>query len=433
LRQLKTSLLTGLLLFIFLISCVPLDQSSTPNFVPKKISYVDKVYDSSVGAIIIYNQNQTNPPIVELSSAEKITVEFDLFEDESNYINAKLIHCDSYWNKSRVQDLQILDEYNQFLVTNYQFSENTITGYIHYKMDLPKPKISGNYILAVYRDNNEEDLLFTRRFLITEKLISIEATVQIPRQVQKRNSAQDIQLNVLYENINTTNPQQEFTATIRQNFRWDQAKRNIKATNNLANEKKLEFRSFDNETTFDGGNEFRLIDLRSRSVPGMNVESIQRNNSGLKARSKVFKHYKGVVYSRPVNNDMNGRYFHSTIEVGADPLEVDYISTTFNIDLGQQLANKPLHLMGNFNLWAKTQENQLIYNDSSKLYECDLFLKQGVYNFTVEGGSSTEDRFPLDKTYRLTENEYDIIIYRKVIGTNYDRIVGYHSFSSGRN
>ncbi|MGB3466445.1 MAG: type IX secretion system plug protein domain-containing protein, partial [Cyclobacteriaceae bacterium] len=170
----------GLIGFSYVTSCVPLDQSASSNFVPKKIEYTDRIYNQSVGAVLLYNQTPLNPPIASLQSSETITLEFDLFENASDYINIKLIHCDASWEKTRISDLQYLDEFNQFLITDYQFSENTTVNYVHYTMDLPKPKISGNYLLVVFRGSNQQDLLLTRRFMIIENIVSIESSMIVP-------------------------------------------------------------------------------------------------------------------------------------------------------------------------------------------------------------------------------------------------------------
>ncbi|MEL6561740.1 MAG: type IX secretion system plug protein domain-containing protein [Bacteroidota bacterium] len=431
-KQLLLASIHSLVVMFIGISCVPLDQNSDTNFIPKKITYSNKDYNQSVGAILLYNQNPLDPPVADLRSNEQLILEFDLFEDNSDYINLRLIHCDANWNKSKIPDLQYLDEFNQFLVTDYQFSENTAINYVHYKMVIPKPKISGNYIIAAHRGNNKDDLLFTRRFLITERLVSIESSVQMPRQVQQRNTGQELVLKVIYENINSPNPQQELFATVRQNYRWDNAKVNLKANNNLINSNTLEFQTFDNELTFPGGNEFRLIDLRSKSIPGMNVANVRQQDNDVIANSRIYQPFIGDVYTRPVNEDMNGNFFHSIVDLGADPLEVDYVYTTFNIDLNQKYAD-PIYLVGRFNSWDHDSKSLLVYNETRKLYQTSFFLKQGVYEFTVESVKGDVIGHPLDKSFRLTENMYDVIVYQKVIGNNYDRIVGYYRFTSGRN
>ena len=431
-RQLLLTSFHILVVLVIGISCVPLDQNSTTNFIPKKISYNNKDYYQSVGAVLIYNQNPLNPPIVDLKTNEQISLEFDLFEDNSDYINIRLIHCDANWNKSKIPELQYLDEFNQFLITDYQFSENTAINYVHYKTIIPKPKISGNYIVAAYRGNNKEDLLFTRRFLTIERLVSIESSVQMPKQVQQRNSGQEVLLNVIYENINSQNPQQDLFVTVRQNFRWDNAKVNIKAKNNLINSRTLEFLTFENDLTFPGGNEFRLIDLRSKSIPGMNVANVRQQDNEVIANSRIYQPFNGNVYSRPINDDMNGNYFHSIVDLGADPLEVDYVNTTFNIDLNQKYPD-PVYLVGRFNSWIHDSRSLLIYNEPLKIYQTSYFLKQGVYEFTVESTNGDVIGHPLDKSFRLTENMYDVIVYQRVIENNYDRIVGYYSYTSGRN
>lgn len=412
-------------------SCVPLDQGSTTNTAPKTLIYDDKLYDQSVGAILLYSQTPLNPPIANLRSQEMITLEFDLFEDASDYIHIKLIHCDASWKKSRISDLLFLDDYNQFLVTDYRFSENTTVNYVHYMIDVPKPKISGNYLLIAYRGTNQKDLLFSRRMMYVENLVDIASEVVIPRQVDRRNTDQDISLSIGYENLVTNNPQQELNATIRQNYRWDKAKMNVRANNDLINEKRLDFQVFSDELAFPGGNEFRMIDLRSLSVPGFNVGRVQKEDNGYYVSTLIFQPFQGEVYTRPVNDDLNGDYFHAILEPGADKMEADYAVTTFNFDLGSQVS-EPVYLVGRFNSWKHDPTTQLRYNENTGLYQVIFDLKQGIYEFTVEGNTENSEMF-FGKSFRLTENEYDVIVYQRAIGLQYDRIVGYFRYSSGRN
>ena len=418
------------LVFTFLTRCVPVNTSTstTTNFVPKKMVYTDRNYDPSIGTVLIYNQDPLSPPIVRLNSQEKVTVSFDHFSDESIYIHARLIHCDAAWNKSRLTDLQFLSQFNELPFNNYQFSENALTPYVHYEMDLPMPKISGNYLLAVYRDNNVQDLLFTRRFLVTENLVPIQTAVVIPRQVDMRNSGQDLEIGVIYDKIRTAVPEREIFLTVRQNLRWDNAKMNLKAFNNQIGESKLEFQSMTKELTFYGGNEFRTIDLRSNSLAGFNVAKLERG-SRITAQSLVFQPYQGIVYTTPIQFDRNGVFFTGTIDLGMSELDQDYIQTTLNFNFGKQLT-EPLYVVGQFNNWAKDINSRLLYNEKKQLYETTQLLKQGVYFFTVEGKSES---YPFDQSFRLTENDYDVIVYQRSIDFNYDRIIGYYRFNSGRN
>ncbi len=409
-----------------LIQCVPLDQSAQSTqakFIPKKISFTDKIYDQSVGGILFYNQNQLNPPITTLNSAESITLEFDVFGNQSEYINAKLIHCDASWNKTNIADLQFISEFNEFLINEFEFSASTTVDYTHYIFTVPKTKISGNYVLAVYRNNEPSDLLFTRRFLITESIVGINTEFEVPRVVNRRRNSQEINVSLLYENLPVNNAMQELSMTIRQNNRWDNAKFNLKASNDFANERRLEFTPYNAETTFYGGNEFRFIDLRTISLPGFNIQSVSEVDKKIIASTHIFKPFKSNIYTTPVNEDMNGQFFHGTIEPGATALNADYVYTTFNLNLNGKV-NYPIYIAGEFNGWAADPKNLLVYDEKSGNYQYSQFLKQGIYNFTFL--SSEESRkFDIDKSFFLTGNGYDVIVYQRNITLNYDRIVGY--------
>jgi hypothetical protein len=53
---------------------------------------------------------------------------------------------------------------------NYVFSNSTLTQYVHYSQNFPTentlPKYAGNYLLVVYRNFNEADIVLSRRIMV---------------------------------------------------------------------------------------------------------------------------------------------------------------------------------------------------------------------------------------------------------------------------
>jgi len=415
-------------------SCVPITPSSSNSSaktIQKSILFENKIYDKDVGGVLIYNRDQITPPVIGLNTTEQITLEFDVFGTGSDYYQAKLIHCDANWNKTNIPDLQVLNEFNEFVISDFEFSSNTSIDYTHYTFQVPRTKISGNYLIAVYRNNDPNDLLLTRRFIITERIVSINANFEIPQQVHRRNNSQSLKISIQHENLRTSNPAQELTMSIRQNNRWDNAKTNLKSNNIGKNDNVLEFIAFDGETTFYGGNEFRFIDLRTTFLPGFNIGNIAKKENGIFANTVDFRPIRSAVYTQPINDDLNGSFFHATSEPGTSQDNTDYVITTFLLDTKSKF-NYPIYVLGEFNGWKSKSSNEMKFNPESQKYQLTKFLKQGVYNFTFEGGSN-DHKHDIDKSFRLTNNEYDIIIYQKAIGLNYDRIVGYLKLVSDGN
>ena len=58
---------------------------------------------------------------------------------------------------------------------DFNYSNNTDLYYTHYNVTIPnenmKPKISGNYIIMVYKVGDKDHPILTKRFMIYENLV----------------------------------------------------------------------------------------------------------------------------------------------------------------------------------------------------------------------------------------------------------------------
>ncbi|MCR9252865.1 MAG: DUF5103 domain-containing protein [bacterium] len=416
------------LLASLLIGCVPIDQSTSTNFVPKKIAFADFKYDPTVGTYYVYNQNALTPPITTLSSQNSLMLEFDVLGDEYEYLYAKIYHCNADWTKSSLNDLEFISQNNEFPINDYAFSRNALTLYTHYSFPIPQVNFSGNYVIAVYRDSNPQDLLLSCRFMVVENAVTITPDIIIPNLVNYRKTGQKVDMEISYDGINVKNPNTEIQVTVRQNRRWDNAKIGLKPTNIQFGNKLMEFNYFSGENTFYGGNEFRLFDLRTTSATGMNVAKLdvaENRRFALIATSQI---NESVVYSQPINQDINGNFFVISLEPAADQLDADYIYTSFTL-LAPKEAYGMIYVIGEFNNWQASSKNAMYFDESLQAYRYETSLKQGFYNYTFYAPQA-DNPYPVDGSYFETENDYDVLVYHREIGTYHDRIVGYKEFSS---
>ena len=97
----------------------------------------------------------------------------DRLTDQFENLSAKIYHCNKDWNKSRLRDMEFLSQINNYRITNFDYSVNTVQPYINYRFEIPKPFLSGNYVIAVFRRANPNDVIFTRRFLVVDSKTSI--------------------------------------------------------------------------------------------------------------------------------------------------------------------------------------------------------------------------------------------------------------------
>ena len=127
---------------------------------------------------------------------------------------------------------------------------------------------SGNYIIKVYRNFDEEDVLLTRRFIVVDPQTKITTTVKSATIPEFRFTHQEIDFSVNYLGFDIPNPFLDVHVTILQNNSWNNAITNLKPQ--FVNNNELSF-NYENENIIPGTNEFRFFDIRSLRFFSNNV------------------------------------------------------------------------------------------------------------------------------------------------------------------
>ena len=78
------------------------------------------------------------PAAISMIDPGFLILEFDDLFGEYERYQVKFIHCDADWTPSRLFPLDYLNEYNEFIIENYDFSFNTIVPYVHYSFQIPR-------------------------------------------------------------------------------------------------------------------------------------------------------------------------------------------------------------------------------------------------------------------------------------------------------
>ncbi|NQZ77491.1 MAG: DUF5103 domain-containing protein, partial [Ekhidna sp.] len=264
-----------------LVQCEPvIPQQSVQK---KKILFQNHDYEDFVGfakvmPIVNGQIKEIENPITRLNSGERLTLVFDLLTDQFENLSAKIYHCNKDWSKSLLRDMEYLSEINNFRITEFDYSVNTVQPYINYRFAVPRPTLSGNYIIAVFRRGNPSDLLLTRRFLVVGGGTTIDHTVRVSTTIDKRETNHQIEYSINYGNRQVNAPMQDIGTVLLQNHNWNTAITNIAPTLIQPNDGYMEFRHLDLRTNFPGLNEFRFADLRTLSISGRNIGKI--NNTG---------------------------------------------------------------------------------------------------------------------------------------------------------
>lgn len=397
----------------------------------KELVYEDKVYEDYIRSVAFYNANGGDrvpiTPIVPIAGVRRLVLEFDDITEEDDDYLAKLIHCNHDWTESGFKPIEYLNEYNEYNLNDFEFSINTKVPYVHYRFRLPPVKLSGNYLLIIYRGGDEEDLILTRRIVVYEEAVRVGAKVNEVIGSGENITKQQVNFSVFYGGINLDIPAQNVLVTIRKNFRWQTAITALKPLF-VKPSGELDFNYFNLENAFPGGNEFRFFDTGYRNA-GLQVQDVARNEEiNLIYLFKDKPRDDRAYNSQRVQNDVNGRFIPGNrAGNGEASVEADYNIVQFILQSGDQYQGD-VYVVGSFNDWELNDGNKLSYNADNQLYEGAMLLKQGRYDYNYalyKDGKFNEQI--LEGSFNLTENEYDIIVYYTPLAGRGDRVIGYQA------
>ena len=388
---------------------------------------VDQVYEENIQNVRIYPKtaefaSQLNSPATPLQGGTPLVLEFDDIAFDADRYSATIIHCNADWTQSGLKAADYLTGYNEFNVDTYEYSINTRIPYIHFTFQLPQVTKSGNYMVKVYRGRNQNEVVITKRFMIYNNQLSLAAEVVPPSKTQDRQTSHQINLNVNYGGRDLKDPMNNIHVVIRQNQRWDNAIQGLKPTFIREDLDRLEYQLFDGSNTFLAGNEFRFIDLRYTRTRGRNIASVKIEEDAVFAETTVDEPRSDKAYLEYL--DMNGQYGVFTFDKQNHDLESEYVLTTFTLK-GGPYPNPPF-VLGELSNWGKIPESKMVYDEKNGVYQATLLLKQGWYDyhygFESPGGWDVTD---LEGSYFQTENEYEILVYYREMGSRYDELIGY--------
>lgn len=388
----------------------------------------DKVFSEHIHSVRLFplGLQQDSPldaPVVSITDGRPLVLLFDDIAYDPELYTAKLVHCDANWQKSGLRDNDFSLAFNEYNIQDYNYSVNTRIPYIHYRFEVPRVTKSGNYILKVYRNRNENEVVLTRRFMVYEELFAVGASVVPPTETEDRRALQQINVAVNYSKVDLMDPTTQVKVIIRQNQRWDNAKFLSKPTFLNQNANSIRYEPFDGTSTFRAGNEFRFVDLRFIRATGVNVADVKVEETVIFANTLTDTPRPGGVYSQYL--DLNGQYLvYTNDRPGGNPeVESEYIYTTFHFKAD---PGRDIRMLGSLTAWGKSPEAKMAYDPKSGTYTTSILMKQGWYDYQY--GFVTEDGFdsdPIEGSHFETENEYEVLVYYRALGSRYDQLVGY--------
>lgn len=393
-----------------------------------ELEYKDRIYNPDIKTINLYSdkniRTKIEPPVLNLRSPNRLILEFDELYQDARYFQAMIIHCNWDWTPSNLRPIEYLNEYNEFDIQDYEYSVYSRIPYTHYTFILPRVMIPGNYLLVVYNKDEPDELAFSRRFMAYDQIIDIAYSPGESMGVMERRTHQQIDFVLNYGKIDIFNPQNDIKVVIRQNQSWITAISDLRPTQMDEFKKQLEYRPFNLENNFYGGNEFRFFDLNSVIAPGRNVDRVFVKDDRVDAFLLPDKIRKNEFYS--IWEDLNGGFIISNID-GQDPrLESEYANVHFFLQSEQELSSD-VYIFGKLSEYDLLPDYKMEYDRELGGYRADILLKQGWYDYIYY---TPGDPYMIEGSHFETRNDYEILVYVKPQGRTYDILAGYVFFSS---
>lgn len=420
-------LLLSLLFMTFCIQKHGFSQYSTSN----------SVYQKDIKTVLLYPfagsltapARTLSPPIRQLNDNQPLILEFDdLAADYSQY-HVKIKHCTADWEFSVLNEIEYLQDFNDFIINDYEVSQNTKIPYFHYVFKVPEVRISGNYLLVVSKDSDQNEPALVKRFMVYEPFASATTQVIRPQDSEYWRTHQQIDFEVSYGSYSVRSAREEFKIVIRQNYQWSQTIKDLRPMTDNASTQKLFFRFFYNENVMLAGNEFNFFDGRSTYSRGLGIAEIEQG------RTDTFwlnTQQKGSRVNFVEQRDYNGQFVIENRQNQNPSFSNDYVWVNFSV-ASPLLLDKEIYVVGEFNQWQLTEENLLKFNSREAIYEARKLMKLGVYDyrFVVKDIiTNNADYTYFSGNFTDTENVYELFIYHQPPTARAEKLIGYQVVNS---
>ena len=406
------------------------------NAAQTPMQYGNYIYEGDIRTVQCFQtESGFNLPIAPLNSMNALSLEFDRLTSEQDYFQYTLIHCDYKWNATTGMTKNMtVDGIMYEDIPDPTFSNSVLTQYTHYKFSFPteevKPKISGNYLLVVYRNYDPTDIIITRRIMIYDSKGSVDVNVRQSPMVDTRRTHQ--QVTFTFDNNQgylIPRPYQELYTVVMQNADWNTAIYDLKPQFISGN--KFQY----NQNTgnlFSGLNEYRYFDIRSLIGAAANVKDRfnikgQRHVTLVQDQTRKYDNYLRWA-------DYNGRYLiynRDLPSIGTNKTGSDYVFVHFSLK-SEELKDKKVYLYGEFSDWRIQDMFQCYHNSETGQYEAIVQLKQAFYNYqyVVVDEDGTVDYNYFEGSQSQAENNYTVFVYHKNQTLGYHELIGYGLMNS---
>lgn len=372
---------------------------------------------------VVADQNWQSMPVVQLGGS--IEIGFDDMTHTYHRYAYKIQPCNADWtvNDQLFESDYIRDFSSDNIIEDVKESLLTTKEYTHYKFNISGILLSGNYLVTVYDNNDNDDPIIKAYFMVAEPKeksmgVSLSATTNTDASINQTD--QQISMEVSFDNYNVSQPESQIKTVVLQNGQWHDARVNLKPQYIMAGKLRWEH---NRGLIFPAGNEYHKFEILQTDVASMGVDHISWD-------SVEYHAYPFINTPRPYyvyDEDADGAFLLRNSDNYNAENESDYMLVHFQLQC-PEVKGADVYVNGWFTNDRFLPEYKMNYNPNSQRYEAVIPLKFGYYNYQylMTSADGQISRLPYEGNFYQTENRYQAFVYYRPLGGRYDRLVGYN-------
>lgn len=388
----------------------------------------NRIMDEGIASLqVTAGANWLSMPVIRLggdSDSDIVNIGFDDLTHTYRRMTYTVVHCDADWSES--EGLFSSDYIEGFTsgntIDDYHESVNTNTQYTHYELQIPNErcrlKMSGNYKVNVFDEDDDNRLLFSACFYVLEPAVAVGLGVTTNTDIDVNQAHQQVSMKVDYGSLRVTDLGQIKT-TVMQNRRTDNAVINPKPQSVTPNGQTWEHCR---ELIFKAGNEYHKFEILDVSHPSMGIERIDWDGNQYNAYPYPCEPRLNYVY----DEDADGSFFIRNSDNSEVSYTSDYMLVHYTLKCDKPV-NGTVYVNGAWtnNLFAPPYE--MSYNANEGCYTAAIQQKLGYYSyqFILKDTVGQSVIMPTEGSFHQTENRYQALVYYRGQGERADRLVGY--------
>lgn len=376
----------------------------------------DKIYSDRVKTLqTVAGSNWLAPAIIELGGDDVINISFDEMSHSYHRLVYHIDHCEADWSVSEeIFESDFLEGFNDNPIDDYENSLNTTVSYTHYKFSIPNEKcnikLSGNYRVTVYDEDNGNEKLFVAEFMVVEPRMTLGISVTTNTDIDVNKEHQQLSMTLDYGDVRVTDPERQIYTVVMQNNREDNMKVNVAP--NMKNTKG-QIWSHNKNLIFDGGNEYHKYEILALSHATMGIDRMSWDGHNYHAYPFTVEPRKNYIY----DEDADGAFFIRNSDNVDIDYTCDYVYVHYKIK-SEQLTDAQMIVNGRWTTDNDMSKYVAEYHEDDHTYNITLLQKQGYYSFQLLGMRPDGTTFipPCEGNYYQTENRYQAYVYFKPNG-----------------